>query len=277
MVDLSSAIEEREERVYCQLTLWIREWNCRFVHMQIQSQASSRCGRWRRAICIQMYLRVSCKLMPRGCSSFSPHPQKAPSLTKKKWEGEIEEISYWQLKCFAVGGTGWSFFTHMTISRWFKFRRKCENTSVTFKFSCCIRPFARNSLPPALLFICSTLSVLSLVTFLFWLETPGSRRKHYLHWGRSIWNEKEGWNAPQLTWDACSRNTYSWAKWPEVLLWLTERNRHHGAIHLTPIWAVEAGQTHYHLKGLHVCIPFCFKREVKGTRYFHIECLPLMG
>lgn len=165
--------------------------------------------------------------------------------------------------------------THTTIGR-FKFRRKSENTSVTSKFSCCTRPFAHVSLPPTLLFTCSTLSILGLVTFLFWLETPpGSRKKHYLHWGRSIWNEKEGWNAPQLTWGACSRNTYSWAKYPEPLLWLIERNRHHGAIHLTPVWAAEAGQTHYCLKCLR--IPFSFKREAKGTRYFHRESLPLMG
>ena len=117
--------------------------------------------------------------------------------------------------------------------------------------TCCTRSFALGhlALPMdshqlTLLSACSSLGGLQQVMYPFWLEIcPGSRGTHCFPQGRSVINEKEGWNASQLTWDSCSGNTYSWAKCPELLLWLRERN--YGAIHLTPKWTAEVGQIHY--------------------------------
>lgn len=119
--------------------------------------------------------------------------------------------------------------------------------------TCCTRTFALGllALPTdshqlTLLPACSTLGGLGKVTYSFWLEIPpGSRGTHCFPLGRSVMNEKEGWNAPQLTWDSSSGNIYSYATCPELLLWLTEKNRHHGAINLTPKWAAEVGQIYY--------------------------------
>lgn len=86
--------------------------------------------------------------------------------------------------------------------------------------------------------------------------------------GRRVMIEKKGWNAPQLTWDFCSGNSYRWAKCPELLLWSTERNRHHGAIHLTPKWAAEVGKLHWPLKLL---LNFCYKGKIRRVDTFTAE------
>lgn len=200
-------------------------------------------GRWRSANPTQTYLRASSR-PSLGISSPSLQPQLALPPTEEKWgKSWIGAAPYWELRvcddCVCVEPKHPSHTQQSGDNLKLQGKVKIAHPPSHFPICCTnypgTQPWAWRASSQSPCLPAAPLEALAQVMCSLWLEIPpGIRGTCCFPQGRSEMNEKEGWKAPQLTWDSWSGNIYSWVKCPELLLWSTERNRHHGAVQITP-------------------------------------------
>lgn len=173
-------------------------------------------------------------------SAPSPHPQLAQRKNGEKAGLEQHRIESPECVVTVCGEPNHPSHTQQSGDN-LKLQGKVKIAHPPSHFPICCtncpgtQPWAwrASSQPPCL--PAAPLSALAQLMCSFWLEIPpGIRGTRCFPQGRSEMNEKEGWNAPQLTRDTWSGNIYRTVKCPELLLWSTERNRHHGAVQITP-------------------------------------------
>lgn len=177
-----------------------------------KQQMRDRKGRWRCADPTQKCLRASSR--PRLGVSSSFH------LTHKwHWE-KMGENLYWSITVLTALSVWWLWGTQLSttqaaVNLELQGKVKIAHPPPGFPTCCTDCPgnpsLGMESCQPA-----APLGALAQVTFSFWLQIPpAGRGTGCFPQGRSGMNEKEGWNAPQITSESWGGNLYSWVQCPE--------------------------------------------------------------